>query len=104
MLEDLSEAHEDGRSDAAQHQRIEQFLQVDAPVWLFGRVNAQMSVIGDRKIPFPPTCHIIELSRVGGCPPLGWLQHLRTVNLQRCQLSEFLHQDYYHLNDRTHQV
>ena len=54
MLQDFAEADEDGQVDAAQHQLVDQFFQIDAARGFFARVHPEVPVVADGEIALPP--------------------------------------------------
>jgi hypothetical protein len=76
VLQNLSEAQQDGRRDASQHNGIHQLFQVDPSLRVLVRMHPEMSVIAYRKVALAPTGHIVELIGVSGVPPFGRLMNL----------------------------
>jgi hypothetical protein len=77
VLNDIGEANQDGQSDSAPLQRIDELLQVNTAVRFFGRMNKKMPVFANGKISFPPACDIVELGSVCGGPAIGRLAYGR---------------------------
>ncbi len=75
MLEDFSEADQDGQPDAAQFELFDQLTQIDAARRIFAGMHPQVSVRADGKIAFAPTGDIVKLASVGDGPPLGRLEN-----------------------------
>ena len=65
VLEDVGEAQQDGRAQAAQLQAIDQALEVDAARRLLGRMHLQVALLVDREVALPPALDVVELSGFG---------------------------------------
>ncbi len=59
MLQYFAETKKDGRVDAAKHEFVDQFFQVDAARDFFARMNPEVPVRAYRKISFPPGINVI---------------------------------------------
>ncbi len=68
MPQDVSKPHERRQADASQLQVIDQLLQVDRPVGLLCRVNLDVTVLADRKVPLPPAGNFIHFGGVDRGP------------------------------------
>ena len=66
--QDVAEPHERRQADAAQLQVIDELLQIDRPIGLFRRMDLDVSVLADRKIPLSPAGDLIDLGGVNGGP------------------------------------
>ena len=71
VLQNFAEANQNRRRDAAQHQRVDQLLQIDATRGVLCRVHPQVSVLADREIALAPAGDIVEIGRVGDRPAIG---------------------------------
>ena len=61
VLEDVGEADQDRRAQAAQLQPVDQPLQVDAARRVLGRMDLQVPVLVDREVALAPAGHVVEL-------------------------------------------
>ncbi len=77
VFQDIGEADEDGEADPAQHQRIDQFLEVDRPGGVLFRVNPDVPAVAYREVALAPARDIIEVAGHLRCPPLRRLHHQR---------------------------
>ena len=77
VLQNLAEANQDRRIDAAQHQLVDQFLQIDAARWFFVGMHPEMAVLADREIAFSPGGNIVQFTGVIDGPSLGGFEDLR---------------------------
>ncbi len=86
VFQDLSEADQDGQRDAAQHQVVDQFLQVDGPFRLLGRVDQQVAPLAHREVGLSPPRDVIKFGCVGHGPAVGGLAHQCFFRKPRVQL------------------
>ena len=62
VLQDVGEADEDGEVDAAQDQRVDQFLEVDGARGILLGVDEDVSVVAHRKVALAPTGDVVEVA------------------------------------------
>ena len=86
MFQNLAEANQNRRMDAAQNQLIHQFLQIDARASVLGRMNPQMPVRRRRRIALSPGVYIVELAASRDGPPFGRFENLGSIQNLYCQL------------------
>ena len=85
VLEDVGEADQHGKRDAAQNQRIDQLLQVDRAGRVLGRMDMDVAVAVDGEIALAPTGDVVQIAGVLGGPPLDGVEDdssFSTVSLQ----------------------
>ena len=68
VAEDVAEPHERREADAPQLKMIDELLQIDRPVDLFRRVNLDVTVLADRKVPLSPAGNFIHFGGVDRSP------------------------------------
>ena len=73
VLQDVGEADQDRQVDAAQHQRIDQFLEVDGAGGVLFRVDADVAVLAHREVALAPARDVVEVAGQLGAPSLGGL-------------------------------
>jgi hypothetical protein len=71
MLEDVGEAQQDGRRQAAKLEPIDQSLDVDAALRIFGGMHQQVALLAHREVALPPARHVVEFRRFSGRPRGG---------------------------------
>jgi len=87
FAEAMLEADQDGKINAAQHESVDQFFQVDrAPGFLF-RMDADVAVVAHGKVPFAPTGDVIEVAGGLGRPSFGGLNDERAFAAVCCQFA-----------------
>jgi hypothetical protein len=86
VFENLAEAEQDGRLDAAKHELIDQFLQIDAAGAILVGMYPEVAVFRYGKITFAPTHYVIQLGGIGDCPPISRLKNLCCVGQACVQL------------------
>src|SRR5207237_10919878 len=64
MFEDVGEADEDGKADAAQLQAIDQLLQVDRALRILRRVHLHVALAVDGEVAVAPARDLVELAGV----------------------------------------
>ena len=64
VLEDVGEADEDGKADAAELQAIDQLLEVDRARRILGRMHLDVPGAVDREVAVAPARNLVELARV----------------------------------------
>jgi hypothetical protein len=77
VLNNVGEADQDGQSDSAPFERIDELLEIDTAVRLLCWMNKQMAVLANGKIAFAPACDIVELGGVCGGPTIGRFAYRR---------------------------
>ena len=77
VLEDVGEADQDREVDAAQHQRVDQFLEIDGAGRILLRVDAHVPVVPDREIALAPAGDVVEIAGELRRPSLGGLHDQR---------------------------
>ncbi len=90
MLEDVGEADQDGQIDAAQHQRVDQFLEVDRARRVLFRVHQHVAIVADRKVALAPARHVIKVAGDLRRPSFSGLDHdgaLTAISIQLGNLS-----------------
>ena len=60
VLQDFGEADQDGQVDAAQHQRIDQFLEVDRAGGVLFGVHEDVPVVAHREVALAPARDVVE--------------------------------------------
>src|SRR5262245_2305052 len=90
VFQDIGKADQDGKIDAAQHERVDQLLEIDRDRRIFFRMHMHVPVIADRKISLAPARHVEELARDLSRPPLGRLDHHRPLTPVSFQYSALL--------------
>ena len=71
VLEDVGEAHQQGRLNVALAQLIDKLLEVDLHGRILGRMDCDMPFGVDGEILLSPLAHAIERFGVADCPALG---------------------------------
>src|SRR4051794_12671018 len=89
VLQDLAEAEQDGRIDATEDELVDKLLQVDGAGWFFARVDPEAAVLANREVAFAPCGDIVQLTGIGGGPPIGWLIDLN-LNAVKTLYSQFV--------------
>ena len=90
VLQDVGEADQNGQVDAAQHQRVDQFLEVDRARGVLFRVDQDVPVVADRKIALAPTGDVVEIAGDLRGPAFRGLHHQRALAAISFQLAAFL--------------
>src|SRR5436853_6163515 len=75
MLQNIGEPDQDGKVDAAQHERIHQLLEIDRARPIFFRVDQNVPVLTNRKITLAPAGDVIEIAGHLRRPSFRRLQH-----------------------------
>ena len=86
VLQNLAEAEQDRRLNAAKHELIDQFLQIDAACAILVRMDPEVAVFRHGKIAFAPAHYVIQLGGIGDGPPIGRLKNLCCVGQACVQL------------------
>ncbi len=68
VLQDVGEADQDRYREAAQLQPVDETLQVDAAIGIFGGMDLQVALLGDREVALAPAGDIVEFRRFSGRP------------------------------------
>ena len=68
VFQDVGEAEQDRRAQAAKLEPIDQALEVDAARRILGRMDQQVAVLVDREVALPPAGDVVELGRFGEGP------------------------------------
>jgi hypothetical protein len=87
MLEDVRESDQHRQRDAAQHQRVDQLLQVDGSGGLFSGVDVYVAITLSGKVALPPTRDVIQLPGMLGGPPIRGVQDERSLSAISLQLA-----------------
>ncbi len=65
--------------DAAQHEFVDEFFQVDAARLFLVRMHPEMAIRADREIAFSPRANIVQLRGILDGPALRGLENLRII-------------------------
>ncbi len=71
LPQDVAKPDEDRKADPAQLQVIDELLQIDRPLGIARRVDAQMPARRDRKIALPPAVDLVQLGRIADRPGIA---------------------------------
>src|SRR5262245_59747026 len=85
MLEDFPEPDQDGRTDAAENESVDQLLEIDQTLRILVRMHQNVAVGSDGKIAFAPTFDIVAFRGVTNGPALARFKQHRFNRALGCQ-------------------
>ena len=89
VLQNVGEANQNGQVDAAQHQRVDQLLQIDGARRVFFGMDPHVPVIAHREIAFAPTGDVVEIAGGFRGPAFRRLHHQGALASISFQLARF---------------